>query len=172
MNKWESYALALKKKKKQSSIFSLARNIIYWLLRGPCFEFWGDGKHGLFEPKGWWKYDIYWLLEISCFEIFGDGKHGLFLDKKFIERWYLLITEKFLFWATEKLLFWIFLWWEIQSIFSQKFDIKIIYSQVHHIPGPGKYVFSPSVYDTSQQLEQRTFNKELMCVVYTIWTQT
>ena len=73
-----------------------------------------------FEPKSWWKYGIYWLLESSCFELFGDGKYGLFWGKKVMERWYLLFTEKFLFWAIEKFLFWTFRWWEIRSFFRPK----------------------------------------------------
>ena len=93
-----------------------------------------------FEAKSWRKEDIYWLLERSCFELFGDGKYGIFWDKKLMEKWYLLITEKFLFWT-----FW---WWEIRSFFSQKVDVKIIFTwsfwAFHDIPGPGKYCFSCS----------------------------
>ena len=40
------------KKKKNSSkknrIFSLAWNIVYWLLESHSFEFFGGGKYGLF----------------------------------------------------------------------------------------------------------------------------
>ena len=70
--KWESYMSVLKKKKKKKdnySILSLAWYIVYWLLKGPCFEF------------------------------FRDGKYGLFWAKKSMEIWYLLITGKFLFWT-------------------------------------------------------------------------
>ena len=35
-----------------------------------------------FEPKSWWKDDIYWLLKGSCFELFGDWKYGLFFEPK------------------------------------------------------------------------------------------
>ena len=66
-----------KKHKKSDRIFSLEWNIAYWLLTGPCFELYGDGKHGLFEPKRWWKYDIYWLLESSWLKIFWNGKYSL-----------------------------------------------------------------------------------------------
>ena len=58
-----------------------------------------------FEGKSWWKDDIYWLLKSPCFELFRDGKCSLFWGKNLMERWYLLITEKFLFWDTEKFLF-------------------------------------------------------------------
>ena len=43
-----------------------------------------------FWAKNLWKYDIYWLLKSPCFELFGDGKYGLFSAKMLIERWYLL----------------------------------------------------------------------------------
>ena len=91
--------------------------------------------------------------------------------KKLIERWYLLITEKVLFWT--------FRWWEIRSFFesrswwkddiywllrsccfelfgdgkyglffSQKGDGKMIFPwsffSFHDIPGLGKYGFSRS----------------------------
>ena len=163
--KWESYISFLKKNKTKKTttknpemIFSLVRNIVYWLLKNLCFEFFGDRKDGLFwnkesleiyllitekflfwafwereirsffEINGWRKDDIYWLLKSSCFELFNDGKYGLFWDKKLMERWYLLITEKFLFWAPEKFLFWTFRWWKIRSFISQKLDVKIIFT--------------------------------------------
>ena len=53
------YFSSQKKTQKNDRIFSLEWNIAYWLLMGPCFEFYGDGKHGLLEPKRWWKYDVY-----------------------------------------------------------------------------------------------------------------
>ena len=72
-----------------------------------------------------------------------------FCGKNVMERWYLLITEKFLFWATEKFLLWAFWWWEIRSFFSQKVDVKVIFTcsfwTFHDIPGPGKYCFLCSV---------------------------
>ena len=50
--KGDSYISVLKKEKKNSSkenkIFSLAWNIVYWLLRSHSFEFLGGGKYGLF----------------------------------------------------------------------------------------------------------------------------
>ena len=92
-------------------------------------NFFGDEKYGIFEPESWWKYDIYWLLKIlvlifsrignTVFSwakklmemIFTDYWKGLVLDfsvmgntvffrvKKLMERWYLLVTEMFLFWT-------------------------------------------------------------------------
>ena len=37
-----------------------------------------------FEPKGWWKEGIYWLLKRPCFELFGDGKLSQEVDRKMI----------------------------------------------------------------------------------------
>ena len=116
---------------------------INWLLESSCFELFGGGKYCLFfQPKGWWKDDIYWLLKSSCFERFGDGKYGLFWAKKLIERWYLLINEKFLFWT--------FRTWEIRSFLSQKVDGKMIFTwsswAFHDIPRLRKYGFSCSVF--------------------------
>ena len=71
------------------------------------------------------------------------GNTVFFRAKKLMERWYLLITEKFLFWPfwrweirvffrakklmerwylliTGKFLFWAFRWWEIRSFFQRK----------------------------------------------------
>ena len=73
----------------------------------------GIGNIVFFEPKSWWKDDIYWLLERSCFDFFQYWKmQSFFWVKKLMERWYLLVTEKFLFWT--------FRWWEIQSFLQRK----------------------------------------------------
>ena len=66
------------------------------------------------------EYHVYWSLKSSCFKLFGDEKYGIFSGKKLMEIWFLLITEKFLFWP--------FQWWEIRSFLSQKVDGKIIFS--------------------------------------------
>ena len=92
-----------------------------------------------FEPESWWKY-IYWLLKSSCFGFFGDEKYGLFCVKKLMERWNLLVTQKFLFWTFRS--------WEIRSFFSQKVDGKMIFTWSFwaflDIAGLGKYGFSCS----------------------------
>ena len=61
----------------------------------------------------YWKVLVLNFSEVkgSCFKLFGDGKYDLFWAKKLMERWYLLITKKFLLWT--------FRWWEIRS-FSQR----------------------------------------------------
>ena len=88
---------------------------IWYLLISKKFSFWSFREweiRSFFEPKSWWKDDIYWLLKMSLFELFGVGKYGLFWVKKLMARWYLLVTEKFLFWT--------FPWWEIGSFFQPK----------------------------------------------------
>ena len=72
---------------------------IWYLLITKRFLFWTIWRceiRSFFEPKSWWKDDIYWLMKSSYFELFRDGKYGIFLSQKVDERWYLLITEKFL----------------------------------------------------------------------------
>ena len=121
------------KKTKNDRIFSLAWNIVYWLLKSHCFELLvGVENTVFFEPKSWWKYDIYWLLKSSCFELFGNGKYGLFLRQKLVKRWYYWLLTCYcfeffedgkydIFWSkrlmerwyllvTEKFLFWAFPW--------------------------------------------------------------
>ena len=118
----ESYVTVLKKQQQKNNkndrIFSLAWNIVYWLLKSHCFEF------------------------------FGGRKYSLFWAKKLMEKWHLLITEKFLFWTfpeweiwsffetkvrekmvlliTKMLLFWIFRGWKIRYFLRQKVDEKMI----------------------------------------------
>ena len=115
------YRLFLRQKVNKKIIFTDYWNVL-------VLNFSGMENTVFFEAKSWWKDGIYWLLKISCFELFRDGKCCLFWGKKLMERWYLLITEKFLFWATEKFLFWAFRWWEIRSFFSQKVDVKVIFT--------------------------------------------
>ena len=52
----------------------------------------------------------YWKVLVLKFSVIGNTV--FFLVKKFMERWYLLVTEKFLFWP--------FRWWEIRSFFQAK----------------------------------------------------
>ena len=116
---------------------------MWYLLINKKFLFWSFWEweiRSFFEPKTWRKDDIYWLMKRFCFELFGDGKYGLFWVKKLIEKWYLLVTEMFLFWT-----FW---WWEIRSFFSKKVDGKMIFTwsfwALHDISGLRKYGFSCS----------------------------
>ena len=99
------YGLFLWQKINEKMIFT-----DYW--NALVLNFSGIENTTFFEAKSWWKDDFYWLLKSSCFEFFRDGICGLFWCKKLMERWYLLITEKFLFWA--------FRWWEIWSFLARK----------------------------------------------------
>ena len=60
----------------------------------------------------------YWKVLVLTFS--GMGNTVSFWAKKLMERWYLLITEKVLFWT--------FRWWEIRSFLSQEFDGKMIFN--------------------------------------------
>ena len=77
---------------------------------------------------------------MSFFEIFGNKK-CIFWAKTLTERWYLLITEKFLFWT--------FRWWKIRSFFESKSWWKddiywLLTSFCFELFGDGKYgLFSP-----------------------------
>ena len=132
----KSYFSPKKTSNKNDRIFSLAWNIVYWLLESHSFEFFGGGKYGLFEPKSWWKYDIYWLLKGSCFQLFGNGKCGLFFETKVGENMILLITKM--------LLFWIFQGWKIRYFFEVKSWWKddtywLLKSSCFELFGDGKY---------------------------------
>ena len=108
----------------------------YWKVL--VFNFLEMENAGFFEPKSWGEYDIYWLLKSSCFEPFGNEKHGLCWAKKLMERWYLLLTEKFCFAIVAN--------GKYDPLFSQKVDGKIIFSlsfwAFYDILGLGKYGFS------------------------------
>ena len=51
---------------------------------------------------------------------FLEGKNVVFWVKKLMEIWYLLITEKFLFWSFRE--------WEIRPFLSQKVDGKMLFT--------------------------------------------
>ena len=130
-----------------NTVFSWAKKLteIWYLLITGKFLFWTFRWweiRSFFESRSWWKDDIYWLLKSSCFELFGDRNRVFFWVKKLIERWYLLVTEKFVFWTLR--------WWEIRSFFSQKVDGKMIFAwsfwAFHDIPGLGKHCFLRSVF--------------------------
>ena len=83
--------------------------MILWELRQMFFQFSKKQWEIVFSGM---EYHAYWLLKSSCFELFGDWKYGLFWPKTLMERWYLLITKKFLFWIFWRL--------EIRSFFDPK----------------------------------------------------
>ena len=112
---------------------------VYWLLKSSCFLLSVNEKYGLFWVKklmekiiftDYWKVLVlnflmmrnmvfFWvkkLMEKIIFtdyrKLFGSGKYCVFSAEKWMERWYLLVTEK--------LLFWTFPWWETRSFFYPK----------------------------------------------------
>ena len=114
---------------------------IYWLLKRSCFQLFGNGQYGLFlsqEVDGNMIFTDYLKSLVLNFSVMENTV--FFSVKKLTERWYLLVTEKFLFWT--------FRWWEIRSFFIQNVDGRMIYTwsfwAFHDIPGPGKYGFSSS----------------------------
>ena len=106
----------------------------YWLLKNYCF---GDREYGLSLSQ---KVDrkmiftVYW--KFLLFDISEIGNAVVFWVKKLMERWYLLISGKFLFWS-----FWR---WEIRSIFEPKSCLKndiswLIKSSFFELFGDWKY---------------------------------
>ena len=86
---------------------------IYWLLKSSCFKLFGDGKYGPFlsqKVDGNVIFTDYWKVLVLSFSEMGNT---VFLwAKKLIERWYLLITEKLMFWTFPR--------WKIRSFFKPK----------------------------------------------------
>ena len=115
---------------------------VYWLLKSSCFEIFEDGKYDLFSSQKvngnmifitekflFWtfqRWEIrsfldknvvgkmvfidYWKVLVLNFSEMGNAAFSR--AKKLMERWYLLITEKFLFWT--------FRWWENGLFFQPK----------------------------------------------------
>ena len=139
---------------------------IYRLLKSSCFELFGDGKDGLlFSQKvdGKMIFTDYWKVLVLNFSVMGSTV--FYAVKKLMERWYLLVTLKFLFWT--------FRWWEIQPFFNQKVDGKMIFTwsfwAFHDIAGLGKHGFVHS--DTTGPLPTLIFictqNNWFKCAVVT-----
>ena len=112
----------------------------------------------------------YWKVLVLNFS---EIKNTVFFwARRLMERWYLLITEKVLFWTFQRWEIWSFSepesWWKYDScwllksscfelfddgkyslIFSQEIDGKMIFTcsfwAFHDIPGLGKYGFLCSV---------------------------
>ena len=99
--------------KNNEVIFSLAWNIIFsdnWKVLVLKFL---EMKNMVFlsqKVDGNMIFTDYWKVLVLIFSEMGNTVFSW--AKKLIERWYLLITEKVLFWT--------FLWWEIRSFFWVK----------------------------------------------------
>ena len=147
---------------------------VYWLLKSSCFANFGDRKDDLFlsqKVDGKMVFTDYWKGLLQNFSKMQNTV--IFSAKKLMERWYVLIIEKVLFWTFQR--------WEVRSFFerknwwkddnywllksscfelfgdgkhglflSQKVDGKMIFTwsfwTFHDIPGFGKYGFSCSVF--------------------------
>ena len=100
-----------------NTVFSWAKKLteIWYLLitERSCFNLFGNGKYGLFlsqKVDGNMIFTDYWKVLILNFSVIGNTV--FFWVKKFMERWYLLVIGKFLFWT--------FRWWEIRFFFQPK----------------------------------------------------
>ena len=129
----------------------------------------------------------YWKVRVLVF--LGMGNTVFSWAKELMERWYLLITEKVLFWTfpwweirsffwvkklmerwyllvTENFLFWTFRWCEIRSFFSQNVDGKMILTwsfwAFYDIPGPGKYGFLRSVSHACSSHKSRKYGFDIL----------
>ena len=86
---------------------------IYWILKSSCFEIFRDGKYSLFlsqKVDGKMIFTEYW--KVLVLNVLENGNTVPFWAKKLTEKWYLLNTEKLLFWNFQS--------WEIQSFFEPK----------------------------------------------------
>ena len=157
------------RKKRQGDIVFSMEYHVYWLLKSCCFGIFRDAKYGFLlsqKVDGNMIFTDYWNVLVLKFSEMGNTV--FFLAKELMERWYFLITEKFIFWTfpwweirsflsqkvdekwylqiTAKFLFWSFWWWQIRSVVSQKVDGKMIFTWsfwgFHDILGLGKYGFS------------------------------
>ena len=99
--------------KNNEVIFSLAWNIIFsdnWKVLVLKFL---EIKNMVFlsqKVDGNMIFTDYWKVLVLTFSEMGNTV--FFWVKKLMEKWYLLVTEKFLFWT--------FRWWEIRSFFQPK----------------------------------------------------
>ena len=127
--------------KNNEVLFSLAWNIIFFgNLKVLVLKFL-EMKDMVFlsqKVDGNMIFTDYWKVLVLNFSMMGNTV--FFESRSWWKRWYLLITEKFLFWT-----FW---WWKIQSFFQPKSWWMMIFTwyfwAFHDIPGLGKYGFSCS----------------------------
>ena len=83
-----------------NTVFSWAKKLteIWYLLitERSCFNLFGNGKYGLFlsqKVDGNMIFTDYWKILVLNFSLIGNTV--LFWVKKLMEKWYLLVTEKF-----------------------------------------------------------------------------
>ena len=117
------YGLSLAKNLMEIWYLLSIEKFLFWLFRE--WEIWSFLREKVSEKM---IFTGYWKVLVLSFSVLGNTV--FFARKKLMERWYLLVTEKFLFWATGKFLFWAFRWWEIRAFLSQKVDVKVEISMI------------------------------------------
>ena len=98
----------------------------YWLLKSSCFELFRDVKYGHFlshKVDGKVIFTDYWKVHVLNFSEMWSTV--FFWAIKLIERWYLLITEKFMFWTFPR--------WEAQSFLEPKSWWKMIFTNYRKV---------------------------------------
>ena len=83
------------------------------------------------------------------FWIFWRGKMWCFWVKKLIEIWYLLITEKFLFWSFRE--------WEIRPFLSQKVDGKMLFTDYWKVLVLNFSVIGKAIFFSVEKLMERWY---------------
>ena len=84
------------------------------------------------------EYHLYWLLKGPYFELLWDGIYGFFWAKKVAEIWYILITEKFLFWTFRES--------EMRPFLRQKVDEKLVFTDYRKVLVLNFYVMGNTVF--------------------------
>ena len=84
------------------------------------------------------EYHLYWLLKGPYFELLWDGIYVFFWAKKVAEIWYILITEKFLFWTFRE--------WEMRPFLRQKVDEKLVFTDYRKVLVLNFYVMGNTVF--------------------------
>ena len=182
--------LYIKETKNNEVILSLAWNIIFNdKLKVLVLKFLKMKNMVFLSQKvdGNMIFSDYWKVLVLVF--FGMGNTVFSWAKELRERWYLLITEKVLFWTFPRSeirsFFWSRNWWKDDIywllriscfeifgdvkyglFFSQNVDGKIIFSwsfwALFDIPAPGKYGFSRSVSHTCSSHKSRKYGFDIL----------
>ena len=89
----------------------------------------------------------YWKVLGLIFS--GMGNTVFSWAKKLLKRWYLLITEKVLFWISR--------WWEIWSFLSQEIDGKMIFTGYWEVVVLNFSVIGNTVFFSAKMLMERWY---------------
>ena len=136
--------------KNNEVIFSLAWNIIFSdNLKVLVLKFL-EMKDMVFlnqKVDGNMIFTDYWKVLVLIF--LGIRNKVFSWAKKLMERWYLLITEKVLFWT--------FGWWEIRSFLSQEVDGRIIFTGYWEVLVLNFSVMGNTVFYSAKMLMERWY---------------